>query len=150
MRQSYPSLYPTGIKPQVTAGGVYSLRYNDNDVFTVTGEYIYNSRGYDDIRVYPGLFLAQTFDFLYVGRHYAALGAIAAAPFSWNYTTISLSTLGNLSDMSFMSILNYSLTVLTHLRFEAFAAVNYGNVGEFRLRFDGVTLPSGEAIPSVP
>lgn len=59
------------------------------------------------------------------------------APWSWNYTNFSFSTLGNLSDQSFFSRLDYSHTLLTHLTFEAFGAVNYGRrEGEFRL---GVT-----------
>ena len=40
-----------------------------------------------------------------------------------------LSTLGNLSDMSFVSRLDYSLTLLTHLSFEAFVGVHYGTRG---------------------
>lgn len=147
----YPLTYASGIKPQVTAGGTYSLRYNDNDVFTVTGEYFFNSRGYNDPHVYPGLFLTNTFEFFYTGRHYAALGAIAAAPFSWNYTTFSLTTLGNLSDQSFITRLDYSLTLLTHLRFEAFGAVNYGRrSGEFRLGVDGFVLPGGQTFTLQP
>ncbi|MES1172409.1 MAG: hypothetical protein ABUL77_04155 [Bacteroidota bacterium] len=138
----YPYEPAIGVKPQVTVGGTYQLRYNDNDVFTVTGEYFYNSRGYNDPRVYPGLFLTNTFEFFYTGRHYAALGAILAAPWSWNYTTFSFTTLGNLSDQSFISRLDYSLVLLTHLRFEAFGAVNYGRrEGEFRLGVKEITVP---------
>ncbi len=45
------------------------------------------------------------------------------APYSWNYTTFTFSTLGqSLRSSSFVSRLDYSLTVLTHLSFEAFAA----------------------------
>jgi len=124
-------------------GGTYSLKYNDNDVFTVTGEYFYNALGYDDPRVYPGLFFSNSLPFFYLGRHYAALSAIAAAPYSWNYTTFTLSTLGNLSDRSFVSRVDYSVTLLTHLTLEAFVGVHYGTRGgEFRAGFDipGQTL----------
>jgi hypothetical protein len=144
----YPLTYRVGIKPQVSVGGTYSLKYNDNDVFTVTGEYFYNTLGYDDPRVYPSLFLTNAFPFFYVGRHYAAIAAIAAAPYSWNYTTFTLSTLGNLSDQSFITRLDYSLVMLTHLRFEAFGAVNYGRrEGEFRLAHDAISLP-GYTLPA--
>ena len=55
------------------------------------------------------------------------------APYSWNYTTFTFSTLGNLSDKSFISRIDYSVTVLTHLSVEAFVGVHYGHVGgEFR------------------
>ena len=58
-------------------------------------------------------------------------------PTPGTYTTFTLSTLGNLSDRSFITRLDYSLQLLTHLRFEAFVAVHYGTrEGEFRF---GVT-----------
>jgi len=139
----YPVLCRTGLRGQVTVGGTYSLKYNDNDVFTVTGEYFYNALGYDDPRVYPGLFFSNSLPFFYLGRHYAALSAIAAAPYSWNYTTFTFTTLGNLSDQSFISRLDYSVVLLTHLRFEAFGAVNYGRrEGEFRLGSPIITVPN--------
>ncbi|MEO5767809.1 MAG: hypothetical protein ABIS92_05615, partial [Polyangia bacterium] len=129
--------YSVGIKPQVVVGGTYSLKYNDNDVLRVIGEYFYNSRGYSDPRAYPLLFATGTFDFFYTGRHYAAVSAFLPAPWSWNYTNFTATTLGNLSDQSFISRLDYSHTLLTHLSFEAFGAVNYGRrAGEFRLGFD--------------
>ena len=77
----------------------------------------------------------------------ALRGAVPSlpAPYSWNYTTFTLSTLGNLSDMSFVSRLDYSVTLLTHLSFEAFLGVHYGtSAGEFRL---GVGLPGQTSTP---
>ena len=149
--QQYPVEYSVGVKPQVAVGGTYSLKYNDNDVFTVTGEYFYNTLGYSDPHVYPGLFLSSSFPFFYVGRHYAAIAAIAAAPYSWNYTTFTLSTLGNLSDQSFITRLDYSLVMLTHLRFEAFGSVNYGHrEGEFRLGVNQFTLPNNVVFSIAP
>lgn len=143
--------YVSGIKPQITAGGTWSRKYNDNDVFTMAGEYFYNSRGYNDPRLYPALFVNGLFEFFYTGRHYAALSAILAAPWSWNYTTFTLTTLGNLSDQSFLSRLDYSLVILTHLRFEAFVAVNYGRrAGEFRLGVDNLNLGNGQSISLEP
>ena len=76
-------------------------------------------------------------NFFYTGRHYAALFASLPAPYSWNYTTFTFSTLSNLSDKSFVSRLDYSVTLLTHLTFEAFAGVHYGTRGgEFRIAID--------------
>jgi hypothetical protein len=133
--------YPDGVKPRVAAGGTYSLKYNDNDVFTVAGEYFFNSRGYNDPRAYPGLFATGLFEFFYTGRHYAALSAILPAPWSWNYTNFTFTTLGNLSDQSFISRIDYSHTLLTHLSFEAYGAVNYGRrEGEFRLGVNDLML----------
>jgi hypothetical protein len=127
----------SGVKPQIASGVTWARKYNDNDVFTLGGEYFYNSIGYDDPAIYPGLFAKNQINFFYTGRHYAALFASLPAPYSWNYTTFTLSTIGNLSDLSFVSRFDYSVTILTHLTFEAFAAVHYGQLGgEFRLGFD--------------
>jgi hypothetical protein len=146
----YPGVYrKSGIKPQVTGGFTYSRQYADKDVITVGGEYFYNSLGYDDAGVYPGLFarsnmLSEPPQFFYLGRHYAALFLLVPAPYSWDLSTFSVSALGNLSDRSFITRLDYSLTLLTHLRFEAFAAVHYGKEnGEFRLGNSELNLKPG-------
>jgi hypothetical protein len=55
-----------------------------------------------------------------------------------------VSTLGNLSDLSFLTRVDVQYTVLTYLTLNAFADAHYGNVGEFHL---GVDVPP---IPFVP
>jgi hypothetical protein len=128
----------SGVKTQTVLGVNWSRKYNDNDMFTIGAEYFYNQPGYPDATLYPGLLSNNTgvpqLNFFYTGRHYAALFASFPAPYSWNYTTFTLSTIGNLSDQSYVSRLDYSVTILTHLSVEAFAAVHYGyRSGEFRL-----------------
>jgi hypothetical protein len=148
----YANAYVThpasGIKPQVATGVTWSRKYNDNDAFTLGGEYFYNSIGYSDPAIYPGLLAKNQINFFYTGRNYAAVFASLPAPYSWNYTTFTLSTIGNLSDLSFVSRIDYAVTLLTHLTFEAFAAVHYGTLGgEFRLGFDLTTCgPNGNAV----
>jgi hypothetical protein len=152
----------SGIKPQAVGGVTWSRKYNDNDVLTVGGEYFYNSVGYADPSVYPGLLFNDSgtplLNFFYTGRHYAAVFASLPAPYSWNYTTFTLSTIGNLSDQTFVTRLDYSVTLLTHLTFEAFVAGHYGNRGgEFRLGFDVAQqticdvngMPTGAVIPPI-
>jgi hypothetical protein len=131
----------TGIKVQAVGGINWSHKYNDNDMFTLGGEYFYNQPGYSNASIYPGLLLNSNYteqlNFFYTGRHYAALFASFPAPYSWNLTTFTLSTLGNLTDQSFITRLDYSYTLLTHITLEAFAGVHYGHAGgEFRLGFD--------------
>ena len=139
--------YSVGIKPQLVAGTTYSLKYNDNDVFTVAGEYFYNAVGYSDPHAYTTLVPRGLFEFFYNGRQYAALSAILNAPWSWNYSNFSFSEIGNLSDQSFISRIDYSYTLLTHMTFEAFGAVNYGReAGEFRLGFNGIPF-NGITLP---
>jgi hypothetical protein len=143
----YPAARGSGVKPQATGGVSYSIQYADKDVFTVGAEYFYNGLGYNDTAVYPGLILPHSqllrepATFFYLGRHYAAVFATAPAPYSWDNTTFTLSNLANLSDRSGITRLDYSLILLTHLRFEAFGAVHWGNRnGEFRFGMDPTTL----------
>jgi hypothetical protein len=151
----YPKYQRRGYRPQAVAGLSYSRKYNDNDLFTIGAEYFYNGLGYQNDDVYPGIALPRTSSlrnppsFFYLGQHYAALFLLLPSPFKWDLHTFTLSTLGNLSDRSFITRLDYSLVLLTHLRFEAFAAVHYGRPnGEFRFGIDlskiaGIDLPVG-------
>ena len=138
------ALYPVvlhyrGVKPQVTGGVSYSFQYADKDVFTLGAEYFYNGLGYSDTAVYPGLILPHSqplrepATFFYLGRQYVGVFVTMPAPYSWDNTTFTLSNLANLSDLSGITRLDYSLILLTHLRFEAFGAVHWGKrEGEFR------------------
>ncbi len=135
----YPVYQSHGYKPQVVGGASYTRKYNDNDTFTVGGEYFYNALGYASPVAYPGLVLPHSVslndsaNFFYLGRQYAAVYLSFPAPYSLDNHTFTLSTLGNLSDRSFITRLDYSLVALTHMRFEAFVSARYGNEnGEFR------------------
>ncbi|HVR62115.1 MAG TPA: hypothetical protein VMU50_09460, partial [Polyangia bacterium] len=135
----------TGFKGQFVGGASWSRKYNDNDILTIGAEYFYNQAGYSDRTLYPTHLAYQSLrpdlplaNFFYLGRHYGAVTVLLPAPYSWNYTTFALSTLGNLSDRSYVSRLDYSVTFLTHLTFQAFAALHYGqDGGELRFSFHG-------------
>jgi hypothetical protein len=131
----------SGVKVQAVGGVNWSHKYNDNDMFTLGAEYFYNQPGYSDTTLYPGILFnsngTPVLNFFYTGRHYAAVFASFPQPYSWNLTTFTLSTLGNLTDQSFISRLDYSYTLLTHISLEAFAGVHYGHTsGEFRFGID--------------
>jgi hypothetical protein len=143
----FPAERGSGWKPQVTGGVSYTRQYADKDTFTVAVEYFYNGLGYENPKAYLGLLaprdapLSNPATFFYLGRHYVGAFATLPAPYSWDMTTFTLSTLGNLSDRSFITRLDYSLIVLTHLRFEAYGALHYGQEnGEFRMGFDSKNL----------
>lgn len=150
IQQEVDALYPVyrdkGYRPQVVAGFSYSRKYNDSDTFSVGMEYFYNGFGYDSPDVYSGLLwphsqpLQNAASFFYFGRHYAALFATFPAPFKLDLHTFTVSTLGNLSDRTFTTRVDYAYTLLTHLRLEAYASVAYGGRGEFRFRI--ADLPS--------
>jgi outer membrane biosynthesis protein TonB len=148
-------LYPVdrdhGVKPQVVGGVSYQRRYNDNDTWTLGVEYFYNALGYDSPEAYPGLILprrtplVEPSTFFYLGRQYGAVFLSLPAPYSWDYHTFTLSTLGNFSDGSYITRLDYSLLMLTHLRFEAYVAGRYGtSEGEFRFGVDSFKVGSQE------
>ena len=88
----------SGVKTQAVAGINWSHKYNDNDMLVIGGEYFYNQPGYADPHALSGPALQHReppmLNFFYTGRHYAALFASFPAPYSWNYTTFTLSTLG--------------------------------------------------------
>ena len=143
----YPVYRSRGYKPQVVGGASYAQKYNDNDTFTLGGEYFYNALGYESPAAYPGLVLPHSVglndsaNFFYLGRHYAALYLSFPAPLSFDNHTFTLSTLSNLSDRSFITRFDYSLVALTHLRFEAFVSARYGNEnGEFRFGVQHLNL----------
>jgi hypothetical protein len=143
----YPVYRSKGYRGQVVGGLNYSRKYNDNDTFTVGAEYFFNGLGYSNTDAYPGLVLphstdlAQPAPFFYLGRHYGALYVTFPAPFSLDLHTFTLSTLGNISDQSFITRFDYSLVLLTHLRFEAFTSARYGTPeGEFRFGVKPVSL----------
>ena len=143
----YPTYRRQGIRPQAVGGVNYSRKYNDNDTFTLGAEYFYNPLGYNSPINYPGLVLPHSVplhdsaNFFYLGRHYAALYITFPAPYSLDNHTFTLSTIGNLSDKSFITRFDYSLIALTHIRFEAFVSGRYGNEnGEFRFGIRSLQL----------
>ena len=141
-RQFYDQTRGSGWKAQATGGVSYTRQYADKDTFTVGAEYFYNGLGYASPKDYLGLFalsqsMANPATFFYLGRQYLAVFATAPSPYSWDNTTFTLSNLMNLTDESGITRFDYSLTVLTHVRFEAYGAVHWGQRnGEFRLGFN--------------
>jgi len=161
------------VTPQLVVGGSWSYKYSDKDSFTIGVEYFYNQLGYSDPSAYPFLLLGaptlatlpgQTepsvvqqdptaYQPFYVGKQYAAASLLLPKPGSWNDTNIVLSTVGNLSDHSYLSRVDLSVLVLTYLTVETFAAVHYGQKGgEFRLVLppEVAELPQAQTSASFP
>jgi hypothetical protein len=130
------SYFPDGLTPQISGGANYTFAYSENDNAIVGFEYFYNSTGYATIP-YPYLIAQGAFQPFYVARHYGGLYGVLVGPGSWDKTTFIFSTLGNLSDLSFISRLDVSHRALSYLTVEAYTAVNYGTKGgEFRFALD--------------
>ena len=103
------------------------------------GEYAFNSLGYDDNSLYPWLLLNGQFTPLYVGKHYAGVYALLPTPGRLDDATFTFTTLGTLSDLSFISRFDLRWRVLTYLDVNFYTAVHYGASGEFAL---GYTVPA--------
>jgi hypothetical protein len=128
---------PGGANPAATLGASWTGKYGDQDTLTIGAEYFYNRNGYADATIYPWLLLQGDFAPFYLGQHYAGAYVLLPGPGSWDTASFTLSALGNLSDGSVLGRLDYSLVVLTYLRFEAFLAAHAGTIGgEFRLGLD--------------
>jgi hypothetical protein len=148
-----------GVTAQAVLGVSYEVNYSDEDAVRFGAEYFYNGLGYDDAHIYPWLLFdgsfasafgvdpallppalaAKTNDLraFYVGRHYAGVYVLLAAPGSLNDHTFTLSAIANASDGSAVVRLDHSVLVNTYLTVESFLAGNVGKEGgEFRFSLD--------------
>ncbi len=117
------------------------IKYTDNDTIALGAEYFYNQAGYQSAAIYPFLFLNGAYVPLYTGQHYAAVYASAPAPLDFNDVTLIVSTLGNLSDLSFLTRFDVQYNLLQYLTVNAFVVGHWGSVGEFKLGIDIPPLP---------
>lgn len=136
---------------QVAWGLNYGVNYSDEDVLYVGAEAFWNQRGYDGKDLYPWLLYQSAlgeggFQPFYLGEWYAALYLLFPSPGAWDDGSVTFSTLGNLSDLSFLSRLDVTARVLTWLDIQTYVAGHYGTKGG-ELRF-GVDIPAVE-IPGV-
>ncbi len=123
------------------AGGDVSLKYSDQDALILGGEYFFNQVGYDSAELYPFLALNGAFTPLYLGRHYVAGYAVLQGPWTWDEASFTLSTIANLSDLSVVSRLDFSLVMLNYITLNTFVAGHWGKVGEMRLGLQIDPLP---------
>ncbi len=132
---------------QGVAGAEITFNYTDDDAAIIGVEYFYNDTGYKTNRLYSWLFAQGQLDPLYVGRHYLAVFLMLAAPLSFDDSTIILTGVGNLNDLSFLTRLDYRVRVLTRLDFYLYGTWHFGNEGVFRLGFEGIEIPGrGEPV----
>lgn len=129
-------------QPRVSAGLQYAFKPNDDDVMYLGLEYFWNPLGEDDHRFYPWRIVQGDFEPFYLGQHYLGFTWVVPQPGCWDDSSFTLSALGNLSDTSFITRLDFSQTLHTKLRLEAYAQAHYGTRGgEFRFALDVPELP---------
>ncbi|MFZ5477641.1 MAG: hypothetical protein ACOZNI_12765 [Myxococcota bacterium] len=118
--------------PQVVGGAEVGLRLNDEDSLYLGAEYYWNDAGYDDVDLYPWIFVEGAYVPFQLGRQYAAAYVYLPSPGQWDDASFTASWIGNLSDGSNVARLDVSGLVLTNLRVNAYGAYNFGEVGELR------------------
>jgi len=131
------SSIPLGPQVQASAGLDYSFAWKENRQADLGAEYFFNQTGYTDPRVYPALIFYGQYQPLYLGRQYAAVYLTAEGPDEAKNTSYTFSTLGNLSDGSVLSRVDFSWTMLTYLVFQCYVDGHYGAPnGEFDFSLD--------------
>jgi hypothetical protein len=145
-----PVLQPSIPVVQAVGGLTYSLNIEGNKSLTLGAEYFFNSASFTS-KQYPNLIFQGAYQPFYLGQNYLAASVTLVDPtpkITWVLTEIA-----NLTDVTFITRVDFLITVLSYLQVEAFAAVDYGHLGgEFRLGFNipGVPIYTGPTTPSVP
>ncbi|MFI5351062.1 MAG: hypothetical protein ACHQ2Z_16075, partial [Elusimicrobiota bacterium] len=153
--QSVSSLYttsvPRGASVQTVGGIRYEFGWMANRQATLGAEYFYNQGGYGNANIYPILIFTGTYQPFYTGKHYGALYLTAEGPDELKHTSYTFSTIGNLSDGSLISRVDFSWRFLTYLTFEAYGDEHYGTKGgEFNFELHTPPLTNGTAaIPPI-
>jgi hypothetical protein len=124
---------------QAVAGVTYAINFEGNKSITLGAEYFYNQASFTASQ-YPNLIFQGAYQPFYLGRNYLAVSATltdTTAKMTWVLTNI-----GNLTDVSFITRVDFLVTVLSYLQVESFVSVDYGHLGgEFRLGFDIPNVP---------
>jgi hypothetical protein len=131
---------------QAVAGFSYGINFEGNKSITLGAEYFYNTAQFRPAQ-YPNLIFQGLFQPFYLGRNYLAVSATLTDTTA--KTTWVLTNIGDLSDVSFITRLDFIITVLSYLQIESYASVDYGHRGgEFRLGFDipSVAIDGGTGI----
>lgn len=136
---------------QVTGGGNYSFAWRDNRQATIGLEYFYNQMGYTNSSIYPVLIFTGQYQPFYTGRNYAAIYLTAEGPDALKHTSYTFSTLGNLSDHTFISRIDLAWRVLTYLSFEPYIDAHFGPAGgEFNFALNTPPLTNqGTSVPAI-
>jgi hypothetical protein len=132
---------------QAVAGVTYGINFEGNKSITLGAEYFYNRASFTAAQ-YPNLIVQGAYQPFYLGRNYLALSATLTDTTA--KTTWVLTNIGNLTDVSFITRVDFLVTVLSYLQVESFVSVDYGHLGgEFRLGFDipNVPISTGGSTP---
>jgi hypothetical protein len=142
---------PDALVGAVAGGLTWAVNVTDKEALTLGAEYFYRGAGYTRKAIYPWLVLQGQFTPFYLGRDYAAAYAFMGVPGTNGNQTVTVSNLANLSDHTAVARLDWTATIVTHLRLEMYVAGHYGAPGgEFRFggTFGGFAV-NGVPIPAI-
>lgn len=123
--------FDDGATVQAAVGLQYSISVFDKDMLIIGGEYFFNQQGSDSVN--PMDLYTGKVQYFYAGRHYAGLSATLPRPGNLDDWTFTVSTVGNLSDLSFITRFDVSVRVLTYLSLRAYFTGHLGKPGELVL-----------------
>lgn len=140
-----------GPSVQVSGGVSHDFAWREDRQATIGVEYFYNQIGYTSSAAYQALILSGAYRPFYTGRNYAAIYLTAEGPDADKRTSYTFSTLGNLSDKSFISRAELSWRVLTYLTFDTYVDGHYGAPGgEFNFSLSTPAVTNGTTpIPAI-
>jgi hypothetical protein len=130
--------------PQVAGGAEVSLKYNDEDVLYLGAEGFWNDAGYADATLYDWLLYEGQFTPFYLGQTYVGAYAFVPSPGQLDDASFTASVLTNLSDGSALARVDTRVLVLTYINVNAYAAIHFGEPGEFRFGLDIPPMPGLE------
>jgi len=129
------------VYPQATLGLALHRSLDELHALSIGVEFFYNGAGYQGADVLPWLLLQDAYQPFYAASAYAG----GFASYEWgdlDRKSLTLTTLANLADGSYLSRLDVGLRWFTVLELELFLAVPFGTRGgEFRF---GLELPAQE------
>lgn len=129
--------------PKLLASGGMSTQFRLADVFRVglRLEGFYNPLGYEDRAFLTWLQSTGDYRALFFGRYYG-MGQVSLSRRSMYAPTLSLTAVANVSDQSYMSRLEYSMVVMTAVKFFVFVEAPFGARGsEFLFQPDTAVAP---------
>ncbi|MFO0746042.1 MAG: hypothetical protein U1F43_10260 [Myxococcota bacterium] len=134
---------------RASAGIQYGFKVNSEDEAQYIGlEYFYNPLGYDDPSIYPFLIAAGAYQPFYVGKHYLGFSWVVPTPGDWDDETFTFSAIGNLSDKTYVTRLDFTANLHTRLTLQAYAMAQFGHRGgELHFAMD---VPAGILDPEAP
>jgi hypothetical protein len=116
-----------------TLGLSYEMKYSDLESLSLGFEYFHNGDGYKNTNNYAYVLAAEAYVPFYLSQQYFLMSIYIPEPGSWNDTAITLSTIANITDKTYLSKLNFGVTLAQDLSLDLGLSFRLGSTsGELR------------------